>query len=154
MIAVSWDEFGGLSQKLQRMAESGSFDCIVAISRGGLVVGRLLSHGLGLPLAVVSAKAYGAGETGTSGRVTVDRKVSFVGDLGRNVLLVDDIADSGATLVAVERFLNEAHRVSVKSAVIFKKKSCKCNVDYAAESGASDWIVMPYELREFRNLKD
>ena len=155
MIAVSWDEFTLHSLKLAKMVEGKKFDSIIAISRGGLVLGRLLSDATSLKLGVVSAKAYETGKTGiSSSGMVVDRKISIVGDAGRNVLLVDDIADSGATLEVVSRFLCEEHGMSVKSAVIFKKKNCGLSVDYAVISGTDDWIVMPYETREFRLLKD
>ncbi len=155
MIAVSWDEFDVHSSKLAKMVEGKKYDSIIAISRGGLVVGRMLSDALSLKLGVVSAKAYETGKTdqSTSG-VVVDRKISIVGDAGRNVLLVDDIADSGATLEDVSRFLRAEHDMSVKSAVIFRKKACRLRVDYVVSSGADDWIVMPYEMREFKQLKE
>ena len=155
MIAVSWDEFALYSSKLAKMVEGKKFDSIIAISRGGLVAGRILSDALSLKLGVVSAKAYETGKTGMSASgVVVDRKISIAGDAGRNVLLVDDIADSGATLEEGSRFLHEEHGMTVESAVIFKKKSCGLHVDHAAISGTDDWIVMPYETREFRLLKD
>lgn len=155
MIAVSWNEFAAYSFKLSKMFEGEKFDSIITINRGGLVLGRLLSDALSLNLGVVSAKAYETGKTdvSTSG-VVVDRKISIIGDAGRNVLLVDDIADSGATLEDVGRFLREEYGMRVKSAVIFKKKNCGLRVDYAAISGADDWIVMPYEIMEFGRLKD
>lgn len=154
MIAVSWTEFAELSDKLLSALKGEKFDCIIAVSRGGLVAGRILSDKLGLPLGVVSAKAYLAGKTVSSGMVIVDRKISIAGDVGRNALLVDDIADKGGTLEAVGRFLEEEYGLSVKSAVIFKKKACRKHVDYFASSGETDWIVMPYETREFSRLKE
>jgi len=155
MIAVSWDEFALYSSKLAKMVEGKKFDSIIAISRGGLVLGRILSDALSFKLGVVSAKAYETGKTGIfASGVVVDRKISIAGDAGRNVLLVDDIADTGATLEEVGRFLCEEHGMSVESAVIFKKKNCASHLDYAVISGVDDWIVMPYETTEFRLLRE
>ncbi|MFH1126676.1 MAG: phosphoribosyltransferase family protein [archaeon] len=150
MISVSWDEFFELSQKLAKKVQKKRFDSVVCINRGGLVVGRMLSDALGLPLGVVSAKAYDVGRAEQRKDVVVDRKISIVGDTGKTVLLVDDIADNGATFFAVKSFLEHDLGLTVNTATLFRKKGCLFDVDFFVSDGVGDWIVMPYEANEFK----
>lgn len=76
---------------------------IMPILKGGFVVAADLIRAIhpvpeGLEVEFVAASSYGAG-TETSGQVSVDFKTEKV--KGRHVLLVDDLADSGLTLVEV-----------------------------------------------------
>lgn len=149
MIHVLWDEFFELSQKLLKKVPKKRFDSVVCINRGGLVVGRMLSDALGVPLGVVSAKAYDVGKVGSRKDVVVDKKISIVGDTGKTVLLVDDIADNGATFFAVKSFLEADLGLTVNTAALFVKKGCAFDVDFFVSDGVDDWIVMPYETNEF-----
>ena len=149
MIKVSWDDFFGLSQKLADKLKVGDFDSVVCINRGGLVVGRMLSDALGLPLGVISAKSYDVGKAGSAGKVVVDERVSIVGDVGRKVLIVDDIADNGGTFMAVKSFFEDELGLSVLTAAVFRKDGCVIDVDFCASEVGRDWIVMPYEACEF-----
>lgn len=146
---VSWDEFVALSKKLALSLNSENFDSIICINRGGLVLGRILSDVLGLPLGVVSAKSYEVGKANSYKETVVDESISIVGDVGQSVLLVDDIADSGSTFAKLVHFLEKTRGLSVKTAVIFKKKKCEYDVDFFVSDGVDDWIVMPYETEEF-----
>ena len=149
MINVSWDEFFGLTHALSDKLKDEDFDSVVCINRGGLVVGRVLSDALGLPLGVISAKSYDVGKVDSAGKVVVDEKVSIVGDVGRKVLIVDDIADNGGTFMAVKSFFEDERGLSVLTAAVFRKEGCAIDVDFCASEVGREWIVMPYEVCEF-----
>ena len=149
MIKVSWDDFFGLTHALSDKLKDEDFDSVVCINRGGLVVGRVLSDALGLPLGVISAKSYDVGKVDSAGKVVVDEKVSIVGDVGRKVLIVDDIADNGGTFMAVKSFFEDERGLSVLTAAVFRKEGCAIDVDFCASEVGREWIVMPYEVCEF-----
>ncbi len=76
---------------------------------------------------------------------------------GRDVLLVDDIFDTGHTLVQVMAELERHHPKSVHTAVLLRK-SARCEVDFQPDYVAfdiPDEFVVGYGLDyndEFRNL--
>ncbi len=83
----------------------------------GVDLARLLAREA--TLGFLSASSYGAG-TQSSGRVEID--ASCLGEVaGRNVLLVDDILDTGRTLARARALLQEKHPASVHTCVLLDK---------------------------------
>lgn len=74
-----------------RKSEMG-FDFIVSISRGGLIPGVLMSHNLEIPLRVVEWS------TRDTGLKLCPEDIKQSAQQGKNILIVDDIADSGLTI--------------------------------------------------------
>jgi hypothetical protein len=65
----------------------------------------------------------------------------------KNILLVDDVADTGETLIAVKNHLLENGAKNVYIAVLYVKPWNKAPIDfYAKETDA--WIVFPWEFTE------
>lgn len=80
------------------------YDAIVAVARGGLYLGAMLSHFSGLPLAVVSYHRPSASVHWSSPELNP----------GARVLLVEDIAGMGVTLVHCKQALQaQGHIVDV-----------------------------------------
>ena len=86
---------GDLQEILRQMnSENFTPSVVVGIARGGLVPATMLSHYLGKPLQVINYSL----------RDNMISHISEVNDIanrlfrGENILLVDDICDSGATL--------------------------------------------------------
>lgn len=68
----------------------------------------------------VSARSYGA-RTETSGTVQISFDAAVVA--GRHCLMIDDLCDSGLTLMSVRDKLLEAGAASVKSVVLLDKRA-------------------------------
>ena len=68
---------------------------------------------------------------------------------GKNVLIVDDILDSGGTIIAVKKLLEEEYNVkSIKVATVFlNTEHCRVRPDYWGIE-TTDWIVFPWEKVE------
>lgn len=122
------------------------FDCIVGISRGGLIPTRLLSDFLSIKDIRVIRSIYYTGTGETLERPIVD--LSTVGDIkGLKVLIVDDVADTGDTLMEVKKKILEKGAAEASIATLYVKPWRRINVDYyAAET--EKWIVFPWEIRE------
>ena len=80
-------------------------------------------------------------------------------NLGSHVLLVDDLADSGKTLIKsikwLELFYGFYLDEKIKTAVLWHKEQSKFKPDYFVESlKGSPWIHMPFEKYETTNIKD
>jgi len=121
-------------------------DTIVAISRGGLVVSRIVSDIMNISdIMVVAVKAY---EDIAKPRKDVVIVSGLNGDIeGRRVLLVDDIVDTGSTLEVTLKYLKEQGPLTIKSATPYVKPWAKIKPDYYVKE-VEEWIVFPYEVGE------
>jgi hypothetical protein len=101
---VSWDEYNRLIEKLAlKVWESGwTFDAILCLARGGLRVGDVMSRLFDKPLGVLFTSSYRENAGTTQSRLLIADHISSAAPMpsGR-WLLVDDLVDSGATLVEV-----------------------------------------------------
>jgi hypoxanthine phosphoribosyltransferase len=94
---------------------------IVAILTGSLIMLADLIRGIHLPLrvALVQASSY-KGATTTAGALIINE--AFAPDVsGRDVLLLDDILDTGHTLGTLVRRMTERGARSVRTAVLLRK---------------------------------
>lgn len=94
---------------------------IVCVLTGSVVLLADLIRKLEMPLrvGVIEASSYG-GETTTRGELTINSELLF--DIkDRDVLLVDDIFDTGHTLVKVIEKMHEFGPKSIRSAVLLRK---------------------------------
>jgi hypoxanthine phosphoribosyltransferase len=93
---------------------------VVAVMTGSLVLFADLIRMLSMPLrvGVIQASSYRDGMT--SGELTVDRRM-MIDVSGRDVLLVDDIFDTGRTLQRLIEELSQLGAKSVRSAVLLHK---------------------------------
>ena len=83
---------------------------LICILRGGVMFLTDLIRNINVPLAVefMAVSSYGSGKRESSGhvRITLDLNTSV---MDRNVLLVEDIIDSGRTISEVLSFLSTRH---------------------------------------------
>ncbi|MDT7905384.1 MAG: phosphoribosyltransferase [Sulfolobales archaeon] len=102
---VSWQEIVDWSYGLaERIIDSGyRVDVIIAIARGGLVPSRILADRLGV-VDVISLKVEHWVQT-ASKNPEARIKYPYSVDLsGKNVLIVDDIADTGDSLILAKDY--------------------------------------------------
>lgn len=126
-------------------ARSENIELLVALGRGGWPVGRELSDSLDLPALNMSYVSYtGVGE---QAKISLLQDVPTVQVTGRNILIVDDVADSGKTLVQAKQDLDKHGVASLMTATIFHKKSSIVKPDFMVAETDS-WIIFPYEHRE------
>lgn len=140
---MSWAELDELSGKIAASVEQSGFnpDFIVCISRGGLILGRLLSAYLNKPLAVVSASSYSGRERGD---LKMNLTFSSVQPVKGKVLLADDIADTGATISAVYSALRQNPEITeLKTAALVLKSFSKFKPDFCGAQ-YDGWVVFPY----------
>lgn len=105
-----------ISQKYQQQPVT-----IVAVMTGSLVLLADLIRQLGMPIRVslIQASSYRGGAE--SGDLWI-RDDMMLDVEGRNVLVVDDIFDTGRTLEAVLKCINEMQPANLASAVLLHKR--------------------------------
>ena len=147
-LRVSWAEAIRLSRKLAGKVKRSGFkpDVLVLVLRGGAVPGRVLSDELGnLCLHAMKIEFYtGLGETAKKPRVTQFPGVSVK---GKKVLLIDDVSDTGESLLEAKKALKGAREVRI--ACLHFKPHSKLKPDYFVGK-TSAWIVYPWEVVETR----
>lgn len=94
---------------------------IVGVLTGCLMFLADLVRRLNVPhrISLIQASSY-RGETTTPGELMIDP--ALLGDLrGRHVLLLDDILDTGHTLVQLQRYLQQRGVKSLRTVVLLRK---------------------------------
>ena len=96
---------------------------IVCLLRGGITFAADLTRTLTIPhtLDCMSLSSYGVGHYASSGNVRVNLDL-MTNIEGLNVLLVEDIVDSGRTLAHVLQMLRTREPKSLKVCVLLDKK--------------------------------
>jgi hypoxanthine phosphoribosyltransferase len=157
---VSWDEYNRLIEKLAlKVWESGwSFDAILCLARGGLRVGDVMSRLFDRPLGVLFTSSYRENAGTTQSRLIISEHMSSAVPLpGGRWLLVDDLVDSGATLVEVIPLLKQRHPQveQIRSAVIWRKGASVAEPDYYIEHlPTNPWIHQPFEEYDHMSPSD
>lgn len=145
---LTWMDVQRLSEKLaDQIAESGFRpDIIVAVSRGGFDPARILSDELNIRSLASLQVIYYAGINERNDKPQV--KYPLNADIsGLNVLVVDDVADSGNSLKVVKEYIDSLGPREVKMATLHHKPWSTFEPDFYAES-VDKWIIYPWEPRE------
>jgi len=145
-LPVSWQTYHSYSQKLAAaiLGQKVNADEIVAISRGGLTLGHLLSDFLRIPISIITIQSYT--DIQASGEATLTAKLQN-SIKGKHILLVDDVSDSGKTLKRAIKYLRHAGASRVTTVTMFYKPRSVYRPDYFAKQ-TSQWILFPYEPTE------
>jgi hypoxanthine phosphoribosyltransferase len=155
---VSWSDY---HQKIEQLAvqiyESGwEFNQIVCLARGGLRVGDILSRIYKQPLAILATSSYSGAGQQERGKLNFARHLTMTKDhLGSQILLVDDLADSGVTLKETIPWLQQYsdHTIKeIRTAVIWYKSCSVFIPDYYVDYLPNNpWIHQPFEPYELTN---
>lgn len=115
-----------------------NIDCIVGISRGGAIVAMILAHKIGIKeVYTVGYDSYNdKGKQKKLKRITPKLNLK-----GKNILLIDDIVDSGKTL---ERALKDLKGNKITSISLHCTNHSKVIPDFWIHN-TSNWIIYPWE---------
>jgi uncharacterized protein len=143
---VTWKEYQLLAQQLAEtiLAGPNKYDEIVAISRGGLTLGHMLSDFLQLPVSTFAIQSYSDIQTQGTMKITQELGKSIE---GKRVLLVDDVSDSGKTFERASAYLEAYKPAEVTTVAMFLKPKSVFTPDYSIER-TDHWIIFPYEPTE------
>jgi len=152
---VNWNRIEKYCTSLyNKINKNFKFDCIVAISTGGWIPARIISDLSAVRdvgnLRIESYDVYNKKEARITQDISIDVK-------DKNVLLVDDIADSGDSLILAKNYLLKKFPKNLMTATLHYKKTSKIRPDFFAEQidNADVWVIYPWEKRETaRKLKE
>ncbi|RLE69740.1 MAG: hypothetical protein DRJ34_00025 [Thermoprotei archaeon] len=147
-LVLSWQDYQkhvfNLADKIS--LSEYRIDKIICIARGGLVVGRILSDLLDVNnIECIGIQFYT--NIGVTGEKPILKYGLSQSISGLKILLVDDIVDSGETLMLAEKYLKSKKPGETKTASIFIKPWSKYTPNYY--SAITDrWVIFPYEMKE------
>lgn len=159
-IRVDWETYHQLIERLIVLVhQSGlKFDQILCLARGGLRVGDVFSRVFDLPLAVLATSSYREQAGHTQGELEIASFITMAqGTLKGRVLLLDDLVDSGETLVGVRDHLLRTYPSieSIKTGVLWYKTCSKVEPDFFVEKvSANSWIHQPFEIYDGQSPQD
>ncbi len=146
-IAPTWPNLSDLaydvSQKIRRSGRK--FDRLVTLAKGGWPMACTMVDLLGIKeVASIGVRFYAPGFNQRLDRPKIyqDLPVSVKGE---NILLYDDVADTGHSLQFVTKHLLEHEQVAaVTTATLFYKPHSILTPDYYGAETKS-WIIFPYD---------
>ncbi len=139
MIHYTYDEFLKDTKEIVQKIESSCYEpeVILAIARGGITFGHFLS------IALDMRDLYTLNSIHYDGQQKLETIEIFnIPDLSKKkkILLVDEIIDSGETLLEIKNtLLKKFPHLEIKIATLFYKSKALINPEYSARH-ADDWI--------------
>ncbi len=157
-LIIDWKEYNLIVEKLAIQIHDSGYkpNILIGIMRGGAPIIDVLSRVFKLKCAYLAVESYsGTGTEDQQGELVFSREMSStVQNLGGNLLLCDDLSDTGVTLNRSIEWLKKYPPLkgkikSIKTAVLWKKKDSTFEPDYCAKRLESNpWIVQPFEHYE------
>lgn len=119
-VYLSWDDITDGVDKLCKQIENSKLEIksVTGLKRGGLIPAVLISHKLDIP---------------------------YVESININTLVVDDICDTGETLLGI---------VTPFTAVLHHKPAAKFRPTFFGEEVGDEWIVYPWERKDAEAIQD
>jgi uncharacterized protein len=146
---MSWGLFDRLAKTLANSIIDDGYmpDFMVGLARGGWVLSRVLCDYLGVK-DLVSLKVEHWGITATpDGKAQI--KYPFDIDLtGRDVLVVDDITDTGESMMIAVEYVQSKNPDQIKTAALRHIKGSKFTPDYYGDVIDWRWVVFPWNYVE------
>ncbi|MCB2171295.1 phosphoribosyltransferase [archaeon] len=145
---LTWDDVQAAAEKTADKIKQDGFipDIMIAISRGGFDPARIISDQLGIrKLASLQVIYYSSvNEKMKEPQVLFPLNAQIK---GLKVLVVDDVSDSGHSLMAVKKYTEDKGAAIVKVATLHHKPWSEFKPDYYADM-VDKWILYPWEPNE------
>lgn len=142
---ITWDQFHRDARALAwRLASAnGSWKAIVCITRGGLVPAAVIARELGIRLIeTVCVASYH--DYSSQGELQILKEINpaLLENEGKDVLIIDDLTDTGKTAAIVRAMVPRAH-----FATMYAKPKGRPLVDtFVTEVSQDTWIYFPWDM--------
>ncbi len=145
----SWEELYKAIKEIVKKIKEDKYgpDIVIALSRGGFVPARIICD-LMIIKDLVSIKVDHWGITATKdGKAHL--RYPLNADLsGKNVLIVDDITDTGDSMKIATEFVKKLNPKEIRTATIFHIRTSKFVPDYFGREIDWVWVMWPWNYVE------
>lgn len=145
---LTWQGLGDATDDLaHEIVESGfEPEIVIAVARGGMLLAGGLTYALGVKLTdAINVEFYTDVNATLPDPVLLAPMLDTNAIAGKQLLIVDDVADSGRTLGLVIKLLR-GFGADVRSAVLFAKPRTVVDPDYVWKR-TDQWIVFPWSAK-------
>ena len=142
---LTYETFGTAARELAQQVADDGFepDLVLSIARGGLFLGGALGYALDVKnLFVMNVEFYTGVDQRLDLPVMLPPTLDVVDLTGANVLVADDVADTGKTLELVRSFC-AGYVADVRTAVVYEKPGSLVRCDYVWRR-TDRWIDFPW----------
>jgi len=148
---TNWDYIYDLCREVSDDVKAADFepDVTVALARGGWFAGRVLCDFLGLDdLASLKMEHY-VGTAEKAGEPTVRYPMPEGSVEGKDVLIIDDIADTGGSIHRAHEYVTDRDPGEVRTATLQLLGTSEFQPDFVGERlDEWAWIVYPWNFIE------
>ena len=148
---ISQEQYDDMVEKLSLQVEDSGyrFDCLLCLARGGVRVGDIFSRVHDRPLAILATSSYREAAGQVQGELDIASFITTTGgEMAGRMLLVDDMVDSGKTIVKVIEHLKRRYPAvtDIRVAVLWWKAHSVIKPDYWVQYLEDNpWIHQPFE---------
>ena len=141
-VVVSWQDIFEFVGKLVLKYKNNPPDCVLAIARGGVFIGTLLSYKLDIPIKYIGVSSYIGDKKTDNVHFTQHADVTEF----KNILVIDDIIDSGDTIQFVKDILENSFDKNFEFVTMYAVEGKENNVTWCDKiKRKNDWVEFPWE---------
>ncbi|WP_058367164.1 phosphoribosyltransferase [Haloparvum sedimenti] len=148
---TNWEYIYGLCRTVSDQVKRAEFepDVVVALARGGWFAGRCTCDFLGLDDLTSLKMEHYVGAAEKSDEPTVRYPMPEGSVEGKDVLIIDDIADTGGSIRRAQEYVEERNAGEVRTATLQLLQTSEFDPDFVGERLEEwAWIVYPWNFIE------
>ena len=148
---TNWEYIYGLCRDVSDQVKAADFepDVVVALARGGWFAGRCICDFLGLDDLTSLKMEHYVGTAQKSGEPEVRYPMPQGSVEGKDVLIIDDIADTGGSIERAYEYVTDRDAGEVRTATLQLLQTSEFEPDFVGERLEEwTWIVYPWNFIE------
>ncbi|MFP8955716.1 phosphoribosyltransferase [Natrialbaceae archaeon A-CW3] len=148
---TNWEYIYSLCRDVSDDVRQDEFepDVIVALARGGWFAGRCICDFLGLDDLTSLKMEHYVGTAEKSGEPTIRYPMPEGSVQGKDVLIIDDIADTGGSIKRAQEYVEDRDANTVRTATLQLLQTSEFEPDYVGEQLEEwAWVVYPWNFIE------
>ncbi|QLG62966.1 phosphoribosyltransferase [Halorarum salinum] len=148
---TNWEYIYDLCRQVADEVKAADFepDVVVALARGGWFAGRCICDFLGMDDLTSLKMEHYVGTAEKSGEPTVRYPMPEGSVQGKDVLIIDDIADTGGSIKRAHEYVDERDGGEIRTATLQLLRSSTFEPDFIGERLEEwTWMVYPWNFIE------
>ncbi|MDS0298025.1 phosphoribosyltransferase [Halogeometricum sp. S1BR25-6] len=148
---TNWEYIYGRCRDVSDQVKAAEFDpdVVVALARGGWFAGRCICDFLGLDDLTSLKMEHYVGTAQKTNEPEVRYPMPEGSVEGKDVLIIDDIADTGGSIERAYEYVTERDAGEVRTATLQLLQSSEFEPDFVGERlGEWTWVVYPWNFIE------